>query len=282
MPRRWSTIIAILAVEAFVLLVRTVWDLHLRGSGYDAEMAKDLSYLLVPPLLVLLLAPVLCERRRELTRLLDPRRTEARVVLYGFAIGALSRLAWWCTVVLRGVAHAGGAAGSGPIEVSWACPASSAVLLAALVWICLVPFVEETLGRGVIQSLLEYHGRTFAIAGSAIVFAAYHPPGAMPAALLMGVVFALLRANSGSLWPAIAAHAAYDGLTILDWRCLHAQWSPEAGQARPVLLAATALLGFAVCAVAIARLAVRAKPGPPPATRAAVTSKRFGHPLDDV
>ena len=91
MRRRWTTIIAILAVEAFVLLIRTVWDLHLRDNGHEAAVAKDLSYLLVPPLLVLLLAPVLRERRLLLVRLLDPRRIAARVVLYGLAVGVLSR-----------------------------------------------------------------------------------------------------------------------------------------------------------------------------------------------
>lgn len=282
MPRRWSTIIAILTIEVLVLILRAGWEMHLAAGGYGREIAADRSYLIVPPLLVVLLAPVLREHRTLLERLFDPRRIAPGAVLIGLAIGVLSRLAWWCSVILRAAVGTDGVRAAGTFESSWNCPDPAPLLLAVLVWLCLVPLVEETLGRGLIQSLLEHRGRRFAIAASAVAFAVLHPPAAMMTALIMGVILACLRANSGSLWPAITAHGAYDGLGIADWRCLHAHWSPDTSGGPLFALAIPALIAFTLCAVAIAALIVRIKPEPQKAVRVTASSQGGGHPLDHV
>jgi membrane protease YdiL (CAAX protease family) len=281
MPRRWSTIVAILVVEAFVLILRAMWELRLRQDGYDIAVAGDISYLVVPPLLALMLAPVLRQQRALLARLFDPRRM-AGAAATGFAVGVLSRLAWWSAVVVLGAIGGKGTAAPAEFAMSWDCPAPAPLLLALLVWTCLIPLVEETLGRGLIQSLLLHHGRRMAIVGSAVAFAVYHPPQAMLTALLMGLVLAGLRANSGSLWPPLAAHAAYDGLSIVDWRCLHVQWQPGTGGSAWLTLAAPALLALAVLGGAIVALVAGVRPGPRKAARADDGSQGVGHPLDDV
>ena len=281
MPRRWSTIVAVLIVEAFVLVLRAMWELRLRQGGYDFAVAGDVSYLVVPPLLALMLAPALRQQRALLARLFDPRRV-ACAAATGFAVGVLSRLAWWCAVVVLGAVGGKGTTAPAEFAMSWDCPAPAPLLLALLVWTCLIPLVEETLGRGLIQSLLLHHGRRFAIAGSAVAFAVYHPPQAMLTALLMGLVLAALRANSGSLWPPLVAHAAYDGLSIVDWRCLHVQWQPGMGGSAWLTLAAPALLALVVLGVAIVSLVAGVRPGPHKAARADVGSQGVGHPLDDV
>jgi membrane protease YdiL (CAAX protease family) len=282
MPRRWSTIFAILLVEAFVLVLRAMWEVRLLRDGHDPAFAGDVSYLVVPPLLALMLTPVLRQHRDVLARLFDPRRITFGVALSGFAVGALSRLAWWCMVILRGAAGADVAGRPGEFAVDWACPSPAPLLLALLIWICLVPVVEETLARGLIQGLLEYRGRNFAIAASAVLFALYHVPGTIPMALLMGIVFAFLRANSGNLWPGIAAHAAYDGMTIADWRCLHMHWQPGAGGPRLLTLAVPALGALVLLTAAIVSLVAGVRPGPRKAARTVDTSKGVGHPFDDV
>jgi membrane protease YdiL (CAAX protease family) len=282
MSRRCSSIIAILAVEAFALILRAICEMRLQRAGHDPAFAHDVSYLFVPPLLAVLLAPVLRQCRRLLAGLFDPRRVLPGTVVRGFAVGVLARLAWWCSVVLRGVVGTNGAAGPGQFAMSWGCPTPASLLLAVLVWTCLIPVVEETLGRGLIQSLLEYRGRRFAIAASSIVFAVYHAPDAMIVALIMGVVLACLRANSGSLWPPIAAHAAYDGLTIVDWRCRYMHWQPASDGASLLVLAGPASIALMLLIGAIVFLVADARPGPRQAARASETSERVGNPLDDV
>ncbi|MGA8203019.1 MAG: CPBP family intramembrane glutamic endopeptidase [Woeseiaceae bacterium] len=281
MPRRWSTIVAILVVEAFVLVLRAMWELRLRQGGYDIAVARDVSYLVVPPLLALMLAPVLRQQRALLERLFDPRRV-ACAAATGFAVGSLSRLAWWCAVVVLGTVGGKGTMAPAEFAMSWGCPAPASLLLALLVWTCLIPLVEETLGRGLIQSLLLHRGRGFAIAGSAVAFAVYHPPHAMLTALLMGLVFACLRANSGSLWPPLAAHAAYDGLGVVDWRCLHVQWQPGTGGSAWLTLTLPALLALVLLSGAIISLVAGVGPGPRKAARADDGSKGVGHAFDDV
>ena len=39
---------------------------------------------------------------------------------------------------------------------------------------------------------------------------------------IMGAQFWL----TGTLWASVITHASYNGLTLLDWRCLHGQWNP--------------------------------------------------------
>lgn len=87
-------------------------------------------------------------------------------------------------------------------------------------WIIVAAAVEELVFRGVIQTRLAQHWRpVFAIAATAVAFLAIHFPGwvmlaAMPDAttmvsvFLIGLVCGWLRHQTGSLWPAIAAHTA--------------------------------------------------------------------------
>lgn len=90
----------------------------------------------------------------------------------------------------------------------------TAVIIAVVV---LAPLAEEFFFRGVF-----FHGlnRRFSVMTSAVIsgviFSAYHldPVGFLPR-VEIGVVLALLVAKTGSLWPAIAAHAANNALAML-------------------------------------------------------------------
>ena len=84
------------------------------------------------------------------------------------------------------------------------------------------PLVEELLFRGVLLSALLRRLRTaWAVLASAVLFALVHLPDlrwlwyALPNLALLGVVLAWLRLRSGSLWPAVIAHAINNLLAML-------------------------------------------------------------------
>lgn len=84
------------------------------------------------------------------------------------------------------------------------------------------PVVEELLFRGVLLSALLRHLRTgWAVLASAALFALVHLPDlhwlwfAMPNLALLGMALAWLRLRSGSLWPAVIAHACNNLLAMV-------------------------------------------------------------------
>jgi membrane protease YdiL (CAAX protease family) len=84
-----------------------------------------------------------------------------------------------------------------------------------LVAVSLVPGIcEELLFRGAIFSLLRRRFPTWAaLVGQAALFAVLHAIGArLPYTFALGLVFGLLVWRTGSLWPAILAHAAHNFL----------------------------------------------------------------------
>jgi len=90
----------------------------------------------------------------------------------------------------------------------------AAVLVAVVV---LAPLGEELLFRGVLlRGLRERLGIVASVAVSACLFSAYHldPVGFLPR-LEIGIVLALVVWKTGSLWPAVAAHAANNALAMV-------------------------------------------------------------------
>jgi membrane protease YdiL (CAAX protease family) len=76
---------------------------------------------------------------------------------------------------------------------------------------------EELLFRGLLQpALIKRLGPAFGIGLASLIFGAIHvdPPQATGAALI-GLVLGFVSYRSGSLWPAMAAHAANNGLSVL-------------------------------------------------------------------
>lgn len=97
------------------------------------------------------------------------------------------------------------------------------VLLAVLM-VCVAPLVEELIFRGVLLSgLMQRMQAGWAILVSALVFGLMHLADfgfvwyAIPALAGLGVVLAWLRLRSGSLWPAVVAHATNNALAVLGW-----------------------------------------------------------------
>lgn len=112
--------------------------------------------------------------------------------------------------------HAGGTGrtppGAGPV----------AILLAWWSTVLLAPFVEETVFRGFLwHGIARRHGAVAALAGTSVVFAAFHWGYWMPAGgvdllsvahyIVMGGVLGLFRLTSGSSIVPMVAHAMANG-----------------------------------------------------------------------
>ena len=87
-----------------------------------------------------------------------------------------------------------------------------AFLIMLLVTGTIAPFVEEVTFRGLILRWLEPRfGTVIAITGSSLLFATVHTvPMLIPALTVAGIAFALISRKSGSLWPAIILHGAFN------------------------------------------------------------------------
>ncbi|MEM7575962.1 MAG: CPBP family intramembrane glutamic endopeptidase [Planctomycetota bacterium] len=84
------------------------------------------------------------------------------------------------------------------------------------------PVLEELFHRGFLQTALVRRlgptRRWVAIVGVALFFAVMHlgavPWVAMPALVLLGVCFGFLYERTGSLWPPILVHAAFNAINV--------------------------------------------------------------------
>lgn len=78
------------------------------------------------------------------------------------------------------------------------------------------PLAEEYLFRGLLfRSLDREWGGWRAIWGSALFFCIYHPPFAWIPVALLGALNAWIYKRSGSLFPCVALHAAYNAIVIM-------------------------------------------------------------------
>jgi membrane protease YdiL (CAAX protease family) len=131
-------------------------------------------------------------------------------------------------------------------------PAWERIALAAVAAL-LAPVCEELTFRGYLQSTLALRrSPAVAIAAGAFLFAALHlDPVRFPALLVLGAVFGWLAWRAGSVWPAVAAHAANNGLAAGLLLVLGATEAPGAappGEVATTLAAGLCLLGLSVAA----------------------------------
>ena len=250
-------LIAVLVALAAALVARAVLQLELREVGLQRQFAADLSYLVVPPLLAVLLFPVLKASRGRLRERFNTAHLDARLVINALALGALLRLAWWCHLI------AGVSLGiyqndvpdlvSGPVIV-FRCPPAYLLATSVLVMSILVPLVEEIIHRGFVQSYLRPHGPALAIAGSAALFMIYHPLGTWGFVFIAGLLLGAQYWMTRSLWPSLITHSTINTLIIFDWRCLQGQWNPPPADLPRASVAAVAIILLVACGVSIAVL----------------------------
>jgi hypothetical protein len=141
-------------------------------------------------------------------------------------------------------------------------------VLVAAIAVVVAPPCEEIAFRGYVQTTLALRRRpAVAIAAAAALFAAMHlDPVRFPALLFLGCVFGWLAWRAGSLWPAVAAHAANNAITSTLFLS-SAEPPPDPSPPPAAAILGTAIVGGA--ALALLLRAYRAvTPAPPPATAA--------------
>src|SRR6185437_3049958 len=97
-------------------------------------------------------------------------------------------------------------------------------LMLAVLVVCVAPFVEELVFRGVLLSgLASRMPIGWAMLASAVVFGCVHLPDfkfawyPVPALIILGLVSAWLRVRTRSLWPSITLHATNNFIAAIAW-----------------------------------------------------------------
>lgn len=88
---------------------------------------------------------------------------------------------------------------------------TGAVILSFLMLAVATPVCEELLFRGVVATALLRYGPIAGVVGSAVFFAVLHGyPILILDALIVGLVAGELRRRSGSVWPGVVLHCAFN------------------------------------------------------------------------
>lgn len=278
------TIIMIFQVAA--LFARSMLELALIHHGFGKAVAADLSYLVVPPILLPLMYPYLARCGDSLRALLHPADLTLRVVLLGVALGLTLRVLHWATLTLRiwlgiGTGYDPNAV-AGPL-LGFDCPASGPLLLSFVVMAMLIPVIEEAINRGFILHAVLPRGKALAIVTSALLFASMHPPPSYAITFAAGLVFAVQALNFRTLWASIVAHATYNAAAVVDWECFRMIWNPPPADPTlrmltPPAAAITVLGTLLVIYLVSEKAAGRHEPASGPSPE----SKGVRNALDDV
>lgn len=192
---------AIFSLTAFLIVGFSAQTLQLAWGLWFSEIVVFVGLAIVG-YQVLGLAPL---------RAMGLHRFDARALGWGFAFGLINYFAW--AVPLMAAAQA--------LFPKWMVDqfdsshlferSTSLELAIVLAGVSIAaPLGEELFFRGFLQRGLELsRGGPRAIVVTAFVFSAFHlDPVGLTARFELGVFFGLLAWRAGSLWPAIAAHAA--------------------------------------------------------------------------
>lgn len=264
------SILAVMLFQVAALFARSRLELELVNAGVGALPAKHLSYLAVPPILVILMYPYFARCKCALQRLLQLKDLTGRLVLKAALVGLTLRLLRWAFLTVLVWLGVTGNSGPSPTRFGFACPPLPVLLLSGLVMPVLVPLVEEIVNRGFLLHALLPRGRALAVMLSAALFAAMHPPGSYALTFVAGVVFAVQALSFRTLWAPLAAHMTYNAAAIVDWGCFTIVWNPSPDDpllSKLALLSVAALLagGWLLWRLASERAAGGNTPGSSPA-----------------
>ncbi len=262
------SVLAIMLFQAAALLARSRLELSLVAGGVQEAVAKDLGYLVVPPILLVLMFPYLRRCRAQLMHLFRPSALTWRLVLLSLVLGLTLRAIRWSvlTLLIRTgvVANEDPNAFVGPL-IDFDCPPPSVLALSLGVTALLVPIIEETVSRGFVLHRLLPRGLVLSIGLSALLFALMHPSGTYVSAFIVGILFAVQTLNYGTLWPAAIAHGTYNAAAVIDWECLRFAWNPPPSDPQ---LAKVSVIAAIIAAVGTC-LAIYIVSGKPAGTREA-------------
>ena len=264
-----TTLVAVLVATIAALTARSWLQIQLTHCGMESQVAADLSYLVVPPILILLLFPLWRSEKVFIKNQFLRRDLTWQLVRNAIAIGILIRLLWWSQLI------AGASIGFyrspepetivGPI-ISFQCSSPGIVILGFFVMAILVPLIEEIVNRGYIQTVFRHRGFVIAVVISSLIFTLFHRFSSWPSAFMAGLILGTQYFFTRSLWMSLISHATVNGLTQIDWRCLSVIWNPSSDDL-PLLGPGTAALGvmtasLAILAILLRRLATGTKTSP--------------------
>lgn len=220
---------AVFLFESAALVARSYFEVRLRERGFSIDYASDMSYLVVPPLLLLLMYPVLQKHGHLLLDLYRFRHFSLRVVIIGVLLGLALRCAFWGRVIATtafGISLGSDDPGAVGPYLAWQCPPLPQLALGVVATAMLIPPIEEAVNRGFFLHRLLHRGPLVAVLVSSVLFAVFHNPQTIYAAFVIGIFFAVATLNSGALWISTIAHSTYNFTVLIDWRCLNGQWNP--------------------------------------------------------
>jgi len=260
------SILAIMLFQVCALFTRSALDLFFVSIGNDRSVAGDLSYLVVPPVLVALSYPYLRRNKQALASLFKPCQLTLRLCCLSLLLGFLMRVTYWATLTVLMwmglLKNDDPGAIVGPV-LGFSCPPLLALCLSFFVMAFLVPIVEEVINRGFLLHALLPKGIVVALGVSACLFAVVHRLDSYPVAFIVGLFLGVQALNSRTLWAPVLAHAAYNATAILDWDCFQIVWNPpetDPGLAALTRVAAPiAILGTLICCLLVSKKAIGAR-----------------------
>lgn len=173
-------------------------------AGFLMMISQPLAYLAAIGLMLLMF-----DRKRQWTLGFQDRKA-GRHLLSGMGMGILLMSAAFLLIWLTG--------GLQPLSLNW----NGEVARSLIVWFLFFIFVavnEEVVARGYVQGLLKARlGVTAGIIGNSLIFAALHlansgvldSPIPLLNLFLAGVLMALAREQTGSLWAPIGIHLTWN------------------------------------------------------------------------
>ena len=202
----WAVLVAVLIAAAYA--GRLTGGRPPRNVLYEYETAVvgAISYGLILGLVLAICAGA------SSRVLLGLRRPSSWALAAGLGFAALLAMAAVAAVLER-LLHGGEEQGLAP--TTWQPSRLTALLLNAVVVAALAPAVEELLFRGLGYTLLERFGTPLAVVVVGVTFGLSHGlVNALPVLATFGIALAYLRSRTGSVYPAILLHAAFNGLSL--------------------------------------------------------------------
>lgn len=224
-----APIVAIMLFQVAALFARAFVETRLIDSGESRGLAQDLSYLVVPPILIVLMYPIFRRYGNFILSLLRRRDLTIRITILSVILGLSLRLTFWgglISLISFGVLrNPDPNAVVGPL-ITFGCPDPSVLALSLLVVSFLIPVTEEIVHRGLILQSLLHWGKFLASVVGSVLFAALHDPQAIVVSFLVGVFLSVQMINCKTLWGPLITHATYNGMAVFDWECVSGQWNP--------------------------------------------------------
>jgi len=256
---------AIMTFQICALFARSALDASLVGNGTDPAVANDLSYLIVPPILAVLMYPCLKQHRHVLAGLLATRHLGLRLCCFAVLLGILLRVTWWSVLTVliwMGLVRSGEPDAIVGPHFAFDCPPPSVLGLSLFIMAILIPLIEEVINRGFLLHALLAKGALVSVVVSSCLFAIMHRPESYIPAFVIGIFLGVQCLSSRTLWAPILTHAAYNAAATFHWDCFQIIWNPPEGD--PALAAAgriaapVAVAGILICCVLVSKKAIGA------------------------